>query len=168
MPVLVVGLFAGHELGHRFAHPDPAERARELGQTGHGYFSLAPYGMAVLLAVGCIALALRVRGTLSGRPAMSPSWTLVVAPVLVFTLLETTERLRAGELALSSLASRQVVIGLLLQLPFALAALLVARLLVSLADALVAVGCRGAGFVWSALRSDHRVLPASARRGSQR
>jgi len=135
MPILVVGLFAGHELGYRLALPNPEERAHMLGQSGHGYFLYAPYAVATLVAIAVVGLSLRVRAAISSRPRPTRSWAFALLPPLGFVLLEAGERLRHGELALATITAPEVLAGLAFQLPFALAALLVARLLARLADA---------------------------------
>lgn len=132
-PILVVGLFAGHELGYRLAVPEPHAGGHALDEVGHGYFAYAPYAAAVLLSVAVVALGLRVRGALFGGRGEAPFFAFALLPPIGFALLEAVERLRGGELALSTMAAPEVIAGLTVQLPFALAALVVARLLCSLA-----------------------------------
>jgi hypothetical protein len=146
-PILVVGLFAGHELGYRLAHSGAGERARTLDETGHSYFTYAPYLGAALAAVAVLALGLRVRGVLTGRRGSIPSWGFALLPPLGFVLLEAAERLSHGGLKLDTLAAPELLLGLALQLPFAIAALLVARAVLRLADA-VGVALRRSPARW--------------------
>jgi hypothetical protein len=134
-PILVVGLFAGHELGYRLALTNPEARGEALEETGHSYFAYVPYLAASLAAVAILALGLRVRAALGGRDRATHSWSFAVLPPLSFVLLEASERVRQGDLALETLLAPEVLFGLALQLPFAVAALLVARALLKLADA---------------------------------
>jgi hypothetical protein len=134
-PILVVGLFAGHELGYRLALPHAEARGEVLEETGHSYFAYVPYLAAALAAVAVLALGLRVRTALGGRDRAAQSWNFAVLPPLSFVLLEVSERVRHGDLAFATLLAPEVLFGLALQLPFAVAALLVARALLKLADA---------------------------------
>jgi hypothetical protein len=134
-PILVVGLFAGHELGYRITLPNAEARAEVLEASGHSYFAYAPALLAALAALVALALGVRVRAALTGRTHAPRSWTFALLSPLSFVLLEVSERLRSGELALDSLLTPEVLVGLALQLPFAIAALLVARALLRVADA---------------------------------
>lgn len=134
-PILVVSLFAGHELGYRIAHSHADERARALEESGHDYFSYAPFVVAALVAIAVVGLGLRVRAAISGRSRAHQSWAAALLAPLAFVMLEVGERLYQGESALAALTAPEVIAGLVLQLPFALAALFVARLLTRFADA---------------------------------
>jgi hypothetical protein len=134
-PILVVGVFAGHEAGFRVAVPHAIERAHELEETGHSYFEYAPFFAASLAAIVALALALRVRAALTARPTQVNFWAFAALPPLAFVLLETFERLSHGGLTLEMLTTPQFVLGLASQLPFALAAVLVAKALLRFADA---------------------------------
>jgi hypothetical protein len=136
-PILICGLVAGHELGYRLTVADPDARAHQLAETGHGYSRHAPYLAALVIALVMVALGLRMREAILGRRCASTrSFAFALLPPFGFVLLEAFERLSADELTLSSMTAPGVVTGLVLQLPFALAALLVVRLLGSFADAM--------------------------------
>lgn len=162
VPILVGSVFAGHELGYRLAFPDPHVRAHELGATGHDYFAYAKCFVAAAIAVLIVALILRARRVLHGRGAeRPPAVAAVLLAPLAFLILETYERLSLAEITPGALISREVGYGLLLQIPFAVFALIVVRLLVSAADA-VGELLRAAPFV---PRSEWRlpiVRPAEA------
>lgn len=142
-PILVVGLFVGHEAGYRIAIPDSNTRAYALDLTHHGYFGLAPVVVIPLVVIALFALGLRVRAARAGGLRAVPSSAFAALPPIAFVLLEASERLRGSEHSLGTMASPEVVIGLALQLPFAVLALVVARLLGSLAD-IVGVALRPA------------------------
>ena len=135
-PILVAGLFVGHQVGYRLAITDPHQRREAMESAGHGYFDYAPYLVALFLACAMVAIGLRIRAAYSGRAGRLPSWPFALLPPLGFVLLETLERLGSHHgVGLATLVAPEFVFGLALQLPFALAALLVARLLARLADA---------------------------------
>src|SRR5688572_16010401 len=136
-PILVAGLFVGHELGYRLAIVDPHEREEALAGAGHGYFAYAPYLGALLAACAIVAVMSRIRGAYSGRSGGVPSWAFALLPPLCFVLLELVERMGGHHgLEPAMIAAPEFLLGLALQLPFALAALVVARLLASAAEAI--------------------------------
>jgi hypothetical protein len=133
LPLLVIGWLAAHAVTYDLVVADPHERARVLAASGHGYLDHAPLlaaGCAVLVAGG---LLLRARGRGTRR---IPAWAFAVAPVVAFAVQELLERqLHDGSVAWGTLLEPVVLVGLALQLPFALVAALVGRALTGLADA---------------------------------
>jgi hypothetical protein len=131
------GLLAGHALGYRLAIADPHARADALAHSGHGYFGYAPFALAVCLGVLLTALVLQgltgFRGERS-RPAASP--LILLLPPLAFVVQEFVERLiHTGQVPWTTAFEPAFLFGLALQLPFALAALLLAWALDSAARA---------------------------------
>jgi hypothetical protein len=114
LPVSLGGMLAGHELAYEGT----------VG-TSHGYMSLAEMLVCAVLAVGFVAA---VRAP-AGR---APAWLFATCPPLAFLLLESAER--AFDPAF--LLEPAVLVGLVLQLPFAVLAFGLARLLLRAADAL--------------------------------
>jgi hypothetical protein len=111
LPFMAAGCLAAHSLAYHLTSDSNAR---------HGYLAFAP------LAVGLLA-AVAVVGTLRrGRP--SSPLAFAALPPLAFVVQEHAERL---ELVATEPA---FLVGLLLQLPFALAALVAARAFVGLAD----------------------------------
>ena len=126
-PLMFAGLLAGHALGYRLAFSDPHARADALGHSGHSYFTFLPFALAICIGVLLAGLALQAISAFRGeayRPATSP--VIVLLPPAAFVVQEVTERLvHTGHLHWT-VVQPAFLIGLALQLPFALAALLVA------------------------------------------
>jgi hypothetical protein len=127
-PLMLGGLLAGHSLGYRLAIADPHARADALAHSGHGYFGYVPFALAVSLGVLVTGLVLQGLGGFRGerrRPAISP--LIVLLPPLAFVVQEFLERLiRAGHVPWTTAFEPAFLFGLAFQLPFALAALLLA------------------------------------------
>ena len=132
---MVGGLLAGHTLGYRLAIPDAHARAEVLAHTGHGYLAYAPLALTVCLALLVAALVIRAVAAFKGeptRPAASPA--IVLLSPLAFVTQELAERLLySGQVSWTAVVEPVFLAGLALQLPFALAALLVAWALDSVA-----------------------------------
>jgi hypothetical protein len=131
-PLALVGSQLAHAEAYRLVYRNPHERAHELQASGHGYLEHAPLALALLLALVACGLTLRLLGARAGRGRELALWPFAVLPVLTFVLQEHLERGTLGGV----LAEPTTVVGLLLQLPFALLAYVVARLLLRAADAL--------------------------------
>lgn len=146
VPIAVAGMLAGHGAAWDVEVPDARARAQELAATGHGYSLNLPLVLGLVSAVLIVALALRARAAFRGRPAIdAPSKAFALLPPLAFVLREVAERVvHSGDLTAGTLVDRTLLIGLLVQLPFGLVALLVARALCTIATA---VGCALAGSV---------------------
>lgn len=131
LPLAVVGSQVGHALAYRLVTPDGAERAHELAATGHSYLAYAPLALAIGTVMVVLALGVELRHVITGGQVSRPSALsfAVLAPA-IFVLQEHFERLlHDGAFPWSAAVESTFVTGLLLQLPFALAAYLVARLL---------------------------------------
>jgi len=133
-PLMVVGSQVAHAVAYSLVYPDAHLRLSELLSTGHGYMHYPAYlpllmgllGAAELVGVAWV-LAGSVRRSLR-RPV--PPWAFALLPMIGFALQEFLERWLSGS-PLPWLVVLQPTfrLGLLLQLPFALAAYLLARLL---------------------------------------
>lgn len=134
-----LGSLAAHSLSYRLAEPDTGERVLLLSTTGHGYV-----GLAALVIASTVAAAL---GTLSiwalarrSAPAGRLSGLLALLPVAAFAVQEHLERLlTSGTLSLGATLEPTFLIGIVLQVPFALAALWIARALLAAVVAIVAI-----------------------------
>jgi hypothetical protein len=128
LPLVTVGSLLAHAVAYRIAAPQPDARASLLETTGHGYLSATPFLLGTCLAflvAGLLAIVLR-----SWRGAATPpaSWPLALLAPLGFAAQEHLERLVATGSFPSELAGQPTfLVGIALQLPFALAALLAAR-----------------------------------------
>jgi hypothetical protein len=136
-PLMLAGLLAAHALGYRLAISDPHARADALGHSGHSYLSYMPLALAVCVAVLVAGLALQALSAFRGeprRPATSP--LIVFLSPSAFMAQEFVERLlHTGQVPWTIVIQPAFLIGLALQLPFALAALLLAWALDSAARA---------------------------------
>jgi hypothetical protein len=140
VPLMVAGLLAGHTVAYRLAFPDAHARADALTHSGHGYLGHAPLLLAVCLGVLLAALLFRAIAGFRGDQARpSVSRALILLPPAAFVVQEHVERLvHSGEIPWTASIQPSFLLGLALQLPFALAALLIAWALESFAHA---VGC---------------------------
>jgi hypothetical protein len=127
------GCVAAHVLAYRVTEPHAERREHLLEETGHGYLDLTLVGSlcTALVAVGFVGGVLASAGR-AGRP---PLWLFALAPFLGFTLQEHVERALHHDALLLAVLEPTFLAGLLLQLPFALAALLAARALFAAAAA---------------------------------
>jgi hypothetical protein len=134
LPLMTAGCLGAHSVAYRLVEPEGAEAA-------HGYLALAPFALAVGLALGAAAA---VRSAFTGRTqASGPLSVFALLPPLAFTLQEHLEEaFLAGALPLDTALEPAFLVGLVLQLPFALAALVVARALLRAADAVGGLICR--------------------------
>lgn len=136
-PLMVGGLLAGHFLGYRVATPDAHERADALAHSGHGYLGYAPLALAVCFGLLLTALLFRAVAGYRGDPLRpAASRAIILLPPLAFVVQEHVERLLySGGVPWTAALDPSFLVGLALQLPFALAALLLAWALDSVAHA---------------------------------
>lgn len=128
------GALAAHAVAYRVAEPHDERREHLLEETGHAYLDPALVGSlcAALVAVGFAGRVLA-----SADPARRPPlWLFALAPPLGFAIQEHAERALHHDALLLAALEPTFLAGLLLQLPFALAALLAARALFAAADAM--------------------------------
>jgi hypothetical protein len=136
LPLTAGGLFLAHALSYRAVEPHRHDRQALLEHTGHGYFQYAPVAAALaagLLLAGFAVIASRsFRGAVAGRISL---WPFAVVPALAFAVQEHAERLvHAGVISLATSVEPTFVLGVLLQAPLGLAAFLLARALLAVAE----------------------------------
>jgi hypothetical protein len=131
VPVMVAGTEIAHTLAYRIVYPQAEVRWGVLAASGHGYMARAPLVLGLgfaLVAVGLVSLlvdAARRRPTTEVAP-----WAFALLPLLSFTAQEFLERWVAlGSVPWWMVEQPTFRVGLLLQLPFAALACVVARLL---------------------------------------
>ena len=125
VPLMVGSLLAGHAVAYRLV---------DAPMAGHGYFHYVPLVGAVLLALALCGLVLEAAAVLRGeRRVSSPPLAFALLPVAAFVIQEHLERLLY--FGTSPLLEPAFLVGLAVQLPFGVVALLLARLLQSLARA---------------------------------
>ena len=139
-PLMVAGLQGAHALAYRLVYPSAHLRLSELLATGHGYMAGYPGYVPMLLALIGAAEIVGVGWVLAGSvrrtpQAPIPAWAFGLLPILGFTLQEFLERVLSGApFPWWMVLQPTFRVGLLLQVPFALAAYLLARLLLRVAD----------------------------------
>lgn len=128
LPLLPIGVLAGHAVGYELAGPGAS--------APHGYLGYAPLFLAICTAVvlaGFVARIIRIERGLAAGPA--PAWIFAALPPVAFLAQEYLERLvQEGHVDWATAFQPAVLLGLYAQVPFALLAFLVARALASLAD----------------------------------
>jgi hypothetical protein len=127
LPLMAAGCLAAHSVAYRLVEPTSAESA-------HGYLALAPLVLAVGIAFG---IAAAVRSALAGRlGAGGPAYLFALLPPLAFTLQEHLERaFQPAASTFETALEPGFLVGLALQLPFALLALVIARTLLRAVEA---------------------------------
>jgi hypothetical protein len=130
VPLALLGSEAAHSVDFWLVEQDPGQRAALLADTGHGYLGWLPAVIAVCWAVVLLSL---VGWALEGRhgrraPAL-PIAPFAFLPPIAFAGRELLERAAYGELQASFLVQPVFLIGLAVQIPFALAAFLAGRAL---------------------------------------
>jgi hypothetical protein len=136
LPLMVAGSQVAHVFAYRLVYPQLQVRTRELLVTGHGYMGHAPLFFALCAAVELVAVLSAVAGSIrNGAAAPVPAWAFGLLPPLGFAAQEFLERWLSGVLFPWWMVLQPTFrVGLLLQLPFGLAAYLIARLLLRVAD----------------------------------
>jgi hypothetical protein len=130
-----LGWAAAHALAHRSVMPGEELRQSVL----HGYLGYLPTSFALCLALA-LALAAAAALGLRWRPASGRSlWMFAVVPVLGFAGHALAEPLSGSATAASTAASSAtllpvVLVGLLVQVPFALVAVALASGILRLAE----------------------------------
>ena len=136
-PLMFAGLIAGHQLAYRLVYSDAHARADALARGGHAYFGYLPLALSVSLGLLLGGLALQAAAGFRGearRPIASP--LIVLLPPVAFVVQELAERIvHTGQVPWTVVAQPAFLLGLAFQLPFALAALLIAWALDSAARA---------------------------------
>jgi CDP-diglyceride synthetase len=136
-PLMFAGLIAGHLLAYRLVYSDAHARADALARSGHAYLGYVPLALSVSLGVLLAGLALQAAAGFRGerrRPVASP--LVVLLPPIAFVVQEFAERIaHTGQVPWTVVVQPAFLLGLAFQLPFALAALLIAWALDSAARA---------------------------------
>jgi hypothetical protein len=136
VPLMLAGSQAAHVLAYRWAYPDAPVRLRALFATGHGYTSKLPLALGIAAAVAVVSLVLSAFDAARGRRARPlPAFAFALLPPLAFVVQELLERsLHDGTFAWQMALAPTLRLGLLLQVPFALAAYVTARFLLHAAE----------------------------------
>jgi hypothetical protein len=176
LPLMIAGGVAAHALAYQLAVPNAAARATLLAATGHAYIAWLPGLIGILSALAVVLLAALVfgRGSTLERVRLRPE-IFVLLPMVTFAVQEFTERAFSGYVSPWHVWQEPTFWrGLLLQIPFGVAAFLIASFLLGTARILHRVVERrrhaGAAPAVVTLRTRtltplSRVLPARVRCG---
>jgi hypothetical protein len=135
IPSMLVGVEAAHALAYRLVFPQAGLRGAVLAASGHAYAAWVPLVLAVGGAFAIVGLAAAVADVVRGGTVreLGPR-AFAALPPLAFALQELLElSLHTGGLAWHAFAAPTFLPGLALQLPFALLAFFVTRLLLRVA-----------------------------------
>jgi predicted neutral ceramidase superfamily lipid hydrolase len=134
----VAGWISAHEIAYRLALPHPHASGSDVAHARHAYFAYASLAvvLCLLVAVLCAASLARREHRLP-TPSRRLLLVFVVLPPLGFALQELTESLlTTGALPFAAVLEPAFLVGVLLQAPFALGALVVANVLFAFARSL--------------------------------
>ena len=139
LPLLVAGSELAHTALGRFA-PRSYQGSELFERPGTGAVAVAPL---VALAAALVAWGLGTQVVRRRRSRPVPLWLFATLPLLGFAVQEHVERaLSPAGVPWTLALEPSFLAGLALQLPFALAAYVAARLLFRLADAIVELRAR--------------------------
>jgi len=140
LPLAVVGTQAAHALAYRLVTSTADTREHELSTTGHDYLAYLPLALAIGAVLVAFALTAEVRHIVQTKEssALKPQvWQFALVAPAVFACQEHLERwLHDGAFPWDAALAASFITGLLLQLPFALAAYALARVLLRAARSL--------------------------------
>jgi hypothetical protein len=137
VPLALLGSEAAHAFDYWLLERDAGDRAALLAETGHGYLGWLPAAIAMCWAVVLLSLLGWALEAGRGRRApVLPFAPFALLPPIAFAGRELIERAAYGGLDAAALFESVFLVGLAVQIPFALAAFLVGRALVSAAATL--------------------------------
>src|SRR3954453_5054984 len=131
LPLALAGTQAAHALAYVLVYPQASLRGAALAAAGHSYLTWLPAVLAGAGACALLSLGGAVVSAARGRTGhAAPAWGPALLAPTVFCLQETLElSLHTGTFGWRAVLAPTFLPGLALQLPFALAAYLVARAL---------------------------------------
>jgi MFS family permease len=138
LSLVAVGWLTAHALAYRLVAPHGAQREELLEETGHGYLAAAPalVACAITLLVAGLALAIYAgaRGEARAHVAV---WPVALVAPLGFGVQEHLERLiELDAFPFGAALEPTFLVGMALQMPFALGAFVLARVLLGFGHAL--------------------------------
>lgn len=137
LPLVIGGSQAAHVLAYRWVYPSAGVRVHVLLVTGHGYMTQLPLVLAAAGAAAFVSLVVSAIDAAGGGTVRAlPPWAFALLPPVGFMLQEILERsLHTGTFVWQAVEAPTFLPGLALQLPFAAAAYVTARLLLRTATA---------------------------------
>jgi hypothetical protein len=138
LPLMLAGSQVAHAFAYALVYPQSGIRLRALAETGHGYLAWLPLTLGIAVAIALVALAGAVVDTARGRPVRPlPASAFAVLPPAAFALQELLElSLHTATFGWRAVLAPTFWPGLLLQLPFAALAYLIARFLLHTAESI--------------------------------
>jgi hypothetical protein len=136
--VCVAGWLIAHALAYRLIASGDESSGALVERTGHGHLAFSPYLIGLSATVLLLALAAAVvAGATRRTPPVVPVAPYVLLPLLDFVSHTVFESMHDGHVASVATALEPVfLVGLALQVPLALAALLLARAALAWAEGL--------------------------------
>jgi hypothetical protein len=140
VPLMAAGSFAAHSLTYLVASARASEGGAEVSErtsSGHAGYLVVLLGIVAATALVACAARLLLRRRCRRGVNLSP-WLFFVLPPLAFALQELSERIfRAEAVPFQAALEPRFLLGLLLQLPFGLLALVLARVLLRVVERIV-------------------------------
>jgi hypothetical protein len=138
LPLMLAGTEVAHALAYRIVYPVASVRWHALAESGHGYLGYAPLVAGIGVAIVVAGVASTALDAIRRRPVRQlPAWAFGSLPLVGVTVQEFTERLiETRTLPWWMVEQPTFRVGLALQLPFALAAYVAARLLLRVGRAI--------------------------------
>ena len=138
LPVCVAGWLIAHSLAYRLIASADGGHGVAVEGTGHGHVAFSPYLLALSVAILLLALAgaIVAGATRRTRPPV-PLAPYLLLPLVDFASHTVLENLHSGQGVATGAALEPVfLVGLVVQIPLALAALLLARVTLAWAEGL--------------------------------
>lgn len=167
VPIAFASWLGAHCLAYWLVAPGAEHRMGMHAEHGHAWLGYTPalaiWGLTIVIAglVLCVGQGLR-----GHRPARPPVWLFALLPPAGFVVQEHVERfITSGAIPHDLVAEPTFLLGFALQLPFALAALLLTRALYALSFGLGHALAAGAPAIGRPLRygpSARPLRPVSA------
>lgn len=138
LSVCVASWLIAHSLAYRLVASGDEGSGALVERSGHGHLAFSPYLMAVSVTVLVLALGGAVAAGAAGRARPGvPLAPFVLLPLLDYICHVGLESLQhGGEVSAGAALEPVFLLGLALQVPFALALLLLARTAIAWAEAL--------------------------------
>jgi len=137
--LMVMGALVAHAVAYGLVSPAHHMGGHMPADEAHGYLGDLHLCLAICGAVAVLAASASLVGRLrAARGLLAPLWAFAVVPPLGFTIQEHLEHVfETGSFPNAAALDPAFLVGLLLQLPFALAAYFAGRAVLGLALALV-------------------------------
>jgi hypothetical protein len=138
LPLAAIGWLAGHSLAYTLVVPHDAHREELLAETGHAYLAATPHVISCALTIVLAGIVLAVyEGVRGNARARVPVWPVALLPPLGFAAQEYLERLiELNTVAAATALEPTFLVGIALQLPLGVAAVLIANAVLAFGHAL--------------------------------